>query len=359
VSSSSSGTEQPTDAPLDPNRPVVIGVAQIKQRPDDPTEAVEAVALMIEAVRAAAADGQAAAGADGRLGGLDLIGVVDGAWKYSDPARLIADAVGADGARTSRSAMGGHTPQAYVNHLAARIQAGELNSAVITGAEIIWSRRRQRRAGFRAETTPQEGVEPDERFGADVHMSTEFEIERGLDAPINYYPVFESAVRHANRESIDQHRDRLADLWAGFNQVAVGNEYAWSRTPMTATEIREPSTGNRMVGFPYTKAMNSNWDLDQAAAVLICSVGTAQAAGVPRERWVFPWVGTDAHDTYSVSERRDLHSSPAQPSPKPAGSCSIWPTPPSRRSTTSTSTPASRPRYRSARRPLGSGSIAS
>jgi acetyl-CoA C-acetyltransferase len=37
----------------------------------------------------------------------------------------------------------------------------------------------------------------------------------------------------------------------------------------------------------------------------------ATAAGIGRDRWVFPWAGTDAHDTYAVSERRDLHSSPA------------------------------------------------
>jgi len=45
--------------------------------------------------------------------------------------------------------------------------------------------------------------------------------------------------------------------------------------------------------------------------VLLCSAEAAEAAGVPRDRWVFPWAGTDAHDTYAVSERRDLHSSPA------------------------------------------------
>ena len=44
---------------------------------------------------------------------------------------------------------------------------------------------------------------------------------------------------------------------------------------------------------------------------MMCSVETAEAAGVPRDRWVFPWAGTEAHDTYAVSERRDLHSSPA------------------------------------------------
>jgi acetyl-CoA C-acetyltransferase len=292
---------------LDPNTPVVVGVAQIKQRPDDPADAVEASALMTQAVRDAADD----AGAPGLLAGLDLIGVVSGAWKYSDPGRLVADAVGASGARTSLSAVGGQTPQAYVNHVASRIQAGDLGAAVITGAEIIWSRRRLRRSGADVTVTVQQGIEPDERFQSDVPMSTPFDEERGLAAPINLYPVFESAIRAANGETIEGHRDRLAELWERFNRVAVDNPYAWFRTPMTAAEIRDPSPTNRMVGFPYTKAMNSNWDLDQAAAVLICSAERAEAAGVPRDRWVFPWAGTDAHDTYPVLERRDLHSSPA------------------------------------------------
>ncbi|MFV0526564.1 MAG: acetyl-CoA acetyltransferase [Acidimicrobiales bacterium] len=292
---------------IDPRTPVVVGVAQVKQRPEDPLEAAEAVALMEDVVRGAAAD----AAAPSLLPDLDYVGIVDGAWKYTDPARLVADAVGAKNATTALSSNGGNTPQSYVNAIAARIAAGELDRAVIAGAETIWSRRRQRRDGVKGEITRQEGVEPDEHFGADVPMTTGFEKSRGMELPINFYPVFESALRAADGLTIDEHRDRLAELWARFNAVAVENPYAWSRTPMTAEEIRSASPSNRMVGFPYTKAMNSNWDLDQGAAVLLCSAEAAEAAGVPRDRWVFPWAGTDAHDTYAVSERRDLHSSPA------------------------------------------------
>lgn len=292
---------------IDPRTPVVVGVAQAKQRPDDPADAVEALALMEQVVRGAADD----AGAPGLLAGLDHIGVVRGAWKYTDPARLIADGVGATAARTSLSANGGNTPQSYVNSLASRIQAGELNSAVIVGAETIWSRRRQRRAGLDVNWTKQEGIDPDEQFGHDVPMTNDFEHSRGMDQPVNYYPLFESAIRAARGETMDEHRDRVAALWARFNEVAVNNEYAWFRTPMSADEIRNHSTSNRMVGFPYTKSMNSNWDLDQAAAIMLCSAEAAEAAGISRDRWVFPWAGTDAHDTYEVSARRDLHSSPA------------------------------------------------
>ncbi|MDA3038784.1 MAG: acetyl-CoA acetyltransferase [Actinomycetota bacterium] len=292
---------------LDPRTPVLVGVAQCKQRPQDVAEAVEAVKLMEQAVVAAAED----AGAPGLLVQLDAIAVVNGAWGYSDPGRLIGDAVGSPQARTVISSTGGNSPQSLVSHLSSRIQAGELSCAVITGAETIWSRRKQRAAGLPRNLTEQSGVAPDEQFQTEVQMSSEFEDSRGLEMPVNLYPVFESAFRHARGESIEAHRDRLAELWAGFNQVAVQNPYAWIRTPMTAAEIREASPSNRMVGFPYTKAMNSNWNLDQGAALLLCSAEAAEAAGVPRDRWVFPHAGTDAHDTYLVSNRRDLHSSPA------------------------------------------------
>lgn len=262
---------------------------------------------MTACVRDAADD----AGAPALLGKLDAVAVVFGAWRYSDPGRLIAREVGSPDATTLLSFHGGNTPQSYVNALASRIQRGELDVTVITGAETIWSRRRMRRAGIERSVTEQTGDEPTERFQSDIAMSTEFETSRGLEQPINFYPIFESAIRTDRGRTIEQHRTALAELWAGFNQVAVANPHAWNRTPMTADQIREPGPTNRMVGFPYTKAMNSNWDLDQGTAIILCSAEAAQAAGVPRDRWVFPLAGTDAHDTYAVTNRRDLHSSPA------------------------------------------------
>ena len=66
-----------------------------------------------------------------------------------------------------------------------------------------------------------------------------------------------------------------------------------------------------MIGFPYTKRMNSNNAVEQGAAVILCSAERAEALGVPRDRWVFPHSGTDAHDHYHVSNRDDLGASPA------------------------------------------------
>lgn len=99
------------------------------------------------------------------------------------------------------------------------------------------------------------------------------------------YPLFESALRAANGESMAGHRDRPARLWAGFNRVAADNPYGRRRERLTEQQIRDPSATNRMVGFPYTKAMNSNWDVDMASAVVVCSVRQARRWGVEPDGW--------------------------------------------------------------------------
>ena len=100
-------------------------------------------------------------------------------------------------------------------------------------------------------------------------------------------------------------------MWAGFSAVAAGNPHAWIRDRWTAEEIRTPSSRNRWVCWPYTKVMNANNAVEQAAGLILCSAAKAEALGVPRDRWVFPVAGTQAHDTYALSHRPDLRSSGA------------------------------------------------
>src|SRR5256885_16631967 len=82
-----------------------------------------------------------------------------------------------------------------------------------------------------------------------------------------------------------------------------------------------------MIGFPYLKLMNANIQTDQAAALIVCSVEAARSAGVPEDRWVFPWAGADGHDHWFVSERANLWSSPAVEAcgPAPFGHAALRP----------------------------------
>jgi acetyl-CoA C-acetyltransferase len=56
--------------------------------------------------------------------------------------------------------------------------------------------------------------------------------------------------------------------------------------------------------------MNPVMAVNQAAAVLVTDTGTAEALGIPREKWVYLHSGADATDKWNISERICYHESP-------------------------------------------------
>ncbi len=292
----------------DPSAPILAGVAQLEQRDADPAagNGKEPLELMIDAVRAAAVD----AGAPALLAQAESVRVIRGMWPYRNPARAVAEAVGCSNAQTGISTWGGNSVQSVLNETALEIQSGARQVVVLTGAECGRSQAKARRAGIELNWREATGV-PDRTFGVELKMRHRIEAKRGVAQPIEMYPIFENAIRHARGETLDAHIRRISGLWAGFSRVAAGNPHAWLREVKTAEEIRTPSAFNRPVSFPYLKLMNANSNVDQAAALILCSVAAAQRLGIAEQKWIYPWAGTEAHDTYAVSNRDNLHSSPA------------------------------------------------
>lgn len=294
--------------PIDPRTPVLVGAGQLVQKVA-PEEALEPVDMIAEAARRAAED----AGAPGLLGAVDSVRVVSLlSWRYADPGALIAERVGASPRETAITTMGGNSPQTLVNKTALAVARGDLDVALLGGAEAWRSRMWFRKQDEKPDWTELDESAPHAKvLGDELAMTHPSEATRGIVMPVQLYPIFENAVRAAAGRSVDEHLVVISELWARFSEVAATNPYAWIREPRSAERIRTVTPDNRMVGFPYTKSMNSNNDVDQASAMLLCSAEAAERFGVPRDRWVFPLAGTDAHDTPFVSNRQDLHSSPA------------------------------------------------
>jgi len=286
--------------------PVLVGISQLEQRVADPARAKEPLDLMIEAVRAAAVD----AGSTALLEHATSVRVIRGIWPYRNPARIVAQAVGVPNAETCLTPYGGNFVQTTLNQSALDIQAKRHEVIVLTGAECGYTQARARKNGVELKWREAPGA-PDRVIGEDKNMRHEAEKVAGLGQPIQLYPMFENALRHARGESIPAHLERISELWARFSNVASHNPHAWIRERVDARDIRTPSDSNRPVSFPYPKLMNSNNNVDQAAALILCSVAAARRFGVPESRWIFPWAGTDAHDHYYVSNRDNLYSSPA------------------------------------------------
>jgi acetyl-CoA C-acetyltransferase len=292
---------------LDPRTPVIVGVSQVEQRPG--TDPVEPTALLAEAARGAAAD----SGAGGLLAALDTIAVIHIlSWRYRDPAALVAAELGIEVARTITTDDGGNYPQSLLNRLCGEIAAGRCDAALVGGAETWRTRTASRRDGTEMAWTHQgDDVTPTESVTNAEPLGHPGEWAREVMMPIEIYPLFDNALRAAEGWTIDEHRDRLARLWSGFSEVAATNPHAWIQESFTPAQIRNATPSNRMVGFPYTKLMNANNAVEQAAAFVVCSVEKARALGISPDRWVFPWAGTDAHEHWYVSHRWSLAEAPA------------------------------------------------
>lgn len=288
---------------MDPRTPVLVGYGQVNQHDENPD--VEPVDLMEAAARAAA---------DPRvLEAVDAIRVVNLlSWRYRDPGLLLAQRIRADGAATRYTGIGGNVPQTLVNKACLDIQAGRAEVVLITGAETWRTRSRVRATGAKPQWTRQDDSVPiAEGSDEGIELAGPADLRIKLDRPAFVYPMFEQALRIAAAESPDDHRRRIGELWAQFSAVAASNPHAWSREALSGNDIAEPSPKNRMVSWPYTKLMNSNNMVDQGAALVLTSVEKATYLQIPRDRWVFPYAGTDAHDTYVISDRSEFYTSPA------------------------------------------------
>jgi len=289
--------------PVDPRTPVLVGYGQVNHR-EECTD-VEPVDLMAAAARQAAEPRV--------LEAVDAIRVVNLlSARYRDPGLLLGQRIGADDAATRYSGVGGNVPQSLVNQACLDIQDGRADVVLIAGGETWRTRMQLKAAGRKLVWTQQDESVPIPQ-GADDHvpMAGQAEERIKLDRPAYVYPLFEQALRISNGEPMPDHRRRIGELWARFNAVAVNNPHAWIRKPIAAEDIWRSSPENRMISWPYTKLMNSNNMVDQAAALVLASAEAATRLKIPVERWVYPYAGTDAHDTYAISERAELHRSPA------------------------------------------------
>ena len=96
-----------------------------------------------------------------------------------------------------------------------------------------------------------------------------------------------------------------------FNRVARANPVAAFPTRWTPRQIDTPSPANRPLAFPYNKWHATQWTVNQAAALLLCSAEVARRLRVPADRWVFPLVGLESSHAVSLLRRREPYAWPA------------------------------------------------
>ena len=291
---------------VDPRQPVLVGIGTCMQCEDSLARSQEPMDLMLQAVQLAARD---AAGVNGAqiLKGLNQVAVPKGRWRYRNPAGEIARTISADTARTVLASVG-VLQQSLIGEACRQIAAGEIDSALVVGADaghrITCARKLGQRATERQQDdTPAASLEPAEEL---LHPA---ELRAGIRMPVALYAILESAWRAQNGWTLDHHRQHLGAMYQRFSELAAANPQAWRRQAFSAEQISEASDRNLMQAFPYTRLHCTTWNVDQSAALLLCSAGKAQALGIDPARWIYASASTESNHMLAVSARADLATS--------------------------------------------------
>lgn len=229
----------------------------------------------------------------------------------ANPPRSVAKRLGLNAGRHIYSYSGGNMPQYLLNLFADEIAGGRLRAALLCGGEALRTQHGLERAGAAAGLWTEDPGGTPELIGEARRGWNDHEELHRMRAAIVMYPLFENALRGARGRSIAAHQAHIGALMSRFAAVARDNPLATRREGYSAEQLVNVDEHNRWIGYPYPRLMNANAFIDQAAAVVMTSVASARALGVPRDKWVFLHGCADGHDHWYVSERVNLHSSPA------------------------------------------------
>lgn len=278
--------------------PVLVGVGQVTNRRE---RTVEALDLAEEASLRALGDAGGAIAS--RVDTVWVVNIIS--HPYAAPATDLGERLSLRPGSRATTTIGGNTPQLLMGAACDAIARGEADVVLIAGAEAGDSARRAAPTAGTGRVAAAEDVLGDSRMGVGPA-----ELSVGVAAPSHLYPLFESAIAARSGRTPGEQQQWLGQLLAPMSEIAAAHEAAWFPNAYTPDEIATPSADNRMIAEPYTKRMNSIIQVDQGAALVVAAAEVADAAGVARDRWVFPWSSASCNDVFLPSERADLSRSP-------------------------------------------------
>lgn len=220
----------------------------------------------------------------------------------------IARDIGANPTRAIYAAVGGQSPQQLANEMAARIHAGEIECALVTGSEANKASKAARKHGVEIDWTDSAELTFEDRGMGEMLLSRA-EIKHGIIAPAYFYALFENAMAARDGQTRTERRQAMSSLFAKFAAVAAANPHSQFDTKdFDAAFLATPSKANYPFADPFLKWHIAQDAVNQSGAFLIMSEEKANALGVATDQRVYLHGGGEAGDDY-ISERPMLDGS--------------------------------------------------
>jgi acetyl-CoA C-acetyltransferase len=284
-----------TDPDLVPdNTPILIGAGQYVAKLDSDQPPLESpVELASHAARAAlASSGTAINGSHvDTIAFIRLFSDSAAAWacpfgRSNNPPESVASRIGAQPLHRIYSNVGGTQPLQLMREICRDIARGEKQLALLCGAEAIANQRYAMKQGLQPDWNENFDQPMDEREYVQ-RFATEQELASGMSLPAHYYALIENRQAAQQGRGYREHRRAMAQLMAPFSEVAAANPYSQKPQLLTAEQLSEPTADDYPISLPYSKKLVAQDAVNQAAAIVLCSVGKARELGIPADDWVF------------------------------------------------------------------------
>tara|TARA_B100002052_G_scaffold123944_1_gene113908 strand:- start:53 stop:1507 length:1455 start_codon:yes stop_codon:yes gene_type:complete len=285
------------------HRSVVIGISAIQQKGDF-ENLDEALFLMDQAVKEALSD----SGNKSIKDHIDEIRIPKGFWRYRDPGKWIAKNNDFKRIPTTYVTKIGVLQQNLINEACLKIENGEINASIILGGEARYKQLRsviEKKEYF--ETKLDEN--PDFYIKAKEDLYGDEELEELGAMAVGYYATMETALRKNDNENIEEHQNNIASMYEEFSKVASNNEDAWLDHPYSKKEILEISKKNKMLAYPYNKLHCTSWNVNQSAALIICSEELANKLEIDNKKRVYPISSSENNHMIAIQQRPKLYES--------------------------------------------------
>ena len=285
------------------NRSVVIGISAIQQKGNF-ENLDEALHLMDKAVKEALSD----SGNELVKDYIDEIRIPKGFWRYRDPGKWIARNNNFKNIPTTYVTKIGVLQQNLINEACQKIETGEINASIILGGEARFKQLRaviEKKEYF--ETKLDEN--PDFYIKAKEDLYGDEELAELGAMAVGYYATMETAIRKNDGEGIEEHQNNIALMYEEFSKIASENKDGWLNHPYAKEEILETSKKNKMLAYPYNKLHCTSWNVNQSAAMIICSEELANELEIDNKKRVYPISSSENNHMIAIQQRPKLYES--------------------------------------------------
>ena len=279
--------------------PTMIGIGLVQTKPFDPI-LTEPIALMEDASQAAFEDCDNQSIKDS----IDVVYVLRGFWGYREPGKYLIEKLELGSNPKSILVKVGISQQQIIDMASEDIAYGKVRSALIVGGEARYSlvqalKNQKQYLESDLPGEPDEYMKPEE----ELYQPQETDVMGLMAAP--YYCIQETAFRAAEKLSPQKHIERINAIYANFSKVAQDNPHAWDRKTYKTEDLME-SPSNPMIAYPYTKKHNSNWNVNQASALILTSDALANRLNIPKDKRVYPLQSAENNHMMAVIQRPNL-----------------------------------------------------